>query len=73
MNKKFMGIVPDINALENDAKDVSEARIKLDDLLNEIVDRNDDGLDTCFYLKFIKNIHFKISLKCFFSQEKPAV
>lgn len=44
MNNSKMAVVPDIVAIENDANNVSEARTKLDDLLNEIVDRNDDGL-----------------------------
>ena len=39
MDAKF-AVVPDLDATE--VADVSEARIKLDDLLNEIIDKNED-------------------------------
>ena len=37
-----VAVVPDVDAVEADVVDVSEARLKLDDLLNEIIDKNDD-------------------------------
>lgn len=38
--------IPDIDAIEADVADISHARLKLDDLLNEIVDKNEDCLST---------------------------
>jgi len=38
--------VPDVDAIEADVADISHARLKLDDLLNEIVDKNEDCFST---------------------------
>ena len=37
---------PDVDAIEADLADISHARLKLDDLLNEIVDKNEDCFTT---------------------------
>lgn len=38
--------IPDIDAIEADVTEISSARLKLDDLLNEIVDKNEDCFGT---------------------------
>lgn len=40
---------PDVESIERDVQNVDEARSKLEDILNNIADKNEEGYKTLFF------------------------